>query len=139
PQTGPTDRRRDYIASGTMDDVGSVAASGARDVDRPRGTLRFATATERDAICTALSGERWIVTVTLAIEPLFRGRLGEAIEESIERALASRAAPGPGISSAGDADAALSDQLFRARRAGAPGIAVVLGPLRAATGALSAL
>jgi hypothetical protein len=82
-----------------------------------------------------------------------RGRLGDLIDESIERELAARGALGPGLTSdatsAGalrsgppqlaDRDSTLSDQLFRARRTGATGLAIVLGPLRAATGACGAL
>ena len=73
------------------------------------------------------------------IGPSARGRLGEAIDEAIEDALAARGATGPGITSGSDRDATLSDQLFRARRVGGRGLAIVLGPLRAAASPLSAL
>jgi hypothetical protein len=80
-----------------------------------------------------------IVVELEGIGPSIRGRLADALGEAIERELATRGAPGPGITGAGDLDGALSDQLFRARRAGAAGLAIVLGPLRAAAGFSSAL
>ncbi len=101
--------------------------------------LRFASADERDAECIRLARIGMIVVELEGIGPSVRGRLGETIGEAIERELAARGAPGPGIESAGDLDAALGDQLYRARRVGGLGIAVVLGPLRRASGALGAL
>ncbi len=73
------------------------------------------------------------------VGPSARGRLAELITETIERELTARGEASPGLADAADRDALLSDQLFRARRSGATGIAVVLGPLRAATGAMGAL
>ncbi len=101
--------------------------------------VTFATPTERDAACGQLAESGMIVVELEGIGPSARGHLADAIDEAIERELAVRGGAGPGITSASDRDAALSDQLFRARRLGAPGIAIVLGPLRAAAGALGAL
>jgi hypothetical protein len=107
------------------------------------GQARFATAEERDAACNRLGDAGMIVVELAGIGSSARGRLGEMLDEAIEHALALQGAPGPGIASVitseGDRDAALSDQLFRARRAGATGLAVVLGPLRGALGPLRAL
>jgi hypothetical protein len=61
-----------------------------------------------------------------------RGRLADVIDEAIERELAARGAASPGIGSSSDADAALSDQLFRARQVGVRRVCLALGPLRAA-------
>jgi hypothetical protein len=103
------------------------------------GDVRFATADERDEASVRFGRARMIVAELEGVGPSARGRLAELISETIERELAARGAAGPGMTSVADRDAMLSDQLFRARRAGATGIAIVLGPLRAATGALGAL
>jgi len=103
------------------------------------GEVRFATLDERDAASVRLERTGHLVAELEGIGPSARGRLGEAIDEAIEDALTARGATGPGITSGSDRDATLSDQLFRARRVGGRGLAIVLGPLRAATSALSAL
>ena len=103
-----------------------------------RGVV-FAPADARDAASVQLERRGMIVATLEGIGPSRRGRLAEAIDEALERGLAARGAASPGITCGSDRDATLSDQLFRARRAGATGLAVVLGPLRAAAGALGAL
>ena len=103
------------------------------------GGVRFATQAERDGASGRLQRTGFVVAELEGIGPSQRGRLGEAIDGAIERALAARGAAGPGVTSGDDRDATLSDQLFRARRVGTQGLAIVLGPLRAATGGLSAL
>jgi hypothetical protein len=103
------------------------------------GEVRFATLDERDAASVRLERTGHLVAELEGIGPSARGRLGEAIDEAIEDALAARGATGPGITSGSDRDATLSDQLFRARRVGGRGLAIVLGPLRAAASPLSAL
>jgi hypothetical protein len=108
-------------------------------VTTTRGDLRFATTDERDEASVRLGREGMLVAELEGVGPSARGRLAELIAETIERELTARGEASPGLPSATDHDALLSDQLFRARRSGATGIAVVLGPLRAATGALGAL
>ncbi len=103
--------------------------SSARETSR----ARFLDAEQREEACRLLEAEHALVVRIDAIGASARGRLGEVIEEAIERELDARGAAPPGIGSASDADAALSDQLFRARRVGATGIALALGRLRAAT------
>jgi len=80
-----------------------------------------------------------IVVEVEGIGPSARGRLADVLDDALEQELAARGATGPGLTSASDRDAALSDQLFRARRLGAPGLAIVLGPLRATANAVGAL
>jgi hypothetical protein len=109
----------------------------SRPVDR--GATVFANAAERDRTSGELAISGMLVVELEGIGPSIRGRLRDAVDDAIERELSARGAAGAGISSSSDPDAALSDQLFRARRIGAPGIAIVLGPLRAAAGALGAL
>jgi hypothetical protein len=120
------------------------AATPTLDLFRERaiagtGEVRFATQEERDAACVQLERAGHVVAELEGVGPSARGRLGEAIDVAIEDALAARGAAGAGITSGSDRDATLSDQLFRARRTGGQGLAIVLGPLRAAAGALSAL
>jgi hypothetical protein len=61
--------------------------------------------------------------------PAARGRLGLTIEEAIEGALARRGACAPGIGASSDLDAALGDQLYRARLIECTGIALALPTL----------
>lgn len=107
--------------------------------DGAHGDLRFATTDERDEASVRLGRAGMLVAELEGVGPSARGRLAELIAETIERELAARGEASPGLLCATNPDALLSDQLFRARRSGATGIAVVLGPLRAATGALGAL
>jgi hypothetical protein len=99
-----------------------------------RGEFRFVTADEREAACLQLARDGVLVATLEGIGPSVRGRLAEALYEAIEQELASRSAPGPGLNTPDNLDSALSDQLFRARQAGASGIAAVLGPLHCLTG-----
>src|SRR5580692_6154254 len=76
-----------------------------------------------------------VATLVLRLERVgasARGRLADVIDEAMERELAARGAASPGIGSSSDADAALSDQLFRARQVGIRRVCLALGPLRAA-------
>src|ERR1019366_9063847 len=114
----------------------SIASSSSGE---GTGEVRFAPLDERDATSVRLERTGHLVAELEGIGPSARGRLGEAIDEAVEEALAARGAAGPGITSGSDRDATLSDQLFRARRVGGRGLAIVLGPLRAAASPLSAL
>ncbi len=113
----------------------------------PLGTVRFVRPDERDTVREALDRAGWVVAELDGIGPSIRGRLGDVIDDAIEGALRARGEAGPGVAIAGlgssaslaQRETALSDQMYRARRAGAKGIAVVLGPLRAAAGPLGAL
>jgi hypothetical protein len=100
---------------------------------------RFASVRERTETCARLAREGVVMVELEPIASSVRGRLGDVIDEAIERALTARGAAPPGILATSDRDASLSDQLFRARRAGATGIALVLGPLHAALGPSAAL
>lgn len=119
--------------------MSEAAVSQESEAPSPRGAVRFASADARDEACVQLRRQGWVVVEIEGIGPSARGRLAEVIEEATERELASRGAAGPGVTAASDEDAALSDRLFRARRAGACGIAIVLGPMRAAGNAFRAM
>ena len=71
------------------------------------------------------------LAVTVRAYGTQRGGLAEHIEEAIESALRAAGAGPAGISFDRDEDTRLSDQLFRARRAGHDGIAIRLTALRA--------
>jgi hypothetical protein len=73
------------------------------------------------------------------LEPWARGSLAERIDDAVEDALATRNAPGPGVESAGDRESALGDQLFRARRQGATGMAILIGSLTSLADAKGAI
>jgi hypothetical protein len=118
-------------ASSTPTAVGAAGATSGR--------LAFGKAIERDAECGSLRMSGMIVVELEGVGPSLRGRLADAIDDAIERELGARGAAAPGLTSASGPDVALGDQLFRARRVGAPGIAIVLGPLRAAAGPRCAL
>ncbi len=120
-------------------DVRSDAAGAGALELQSAGHVVFAAEDERDAACLRLERGGMVVAELEGIGPSRRGRLAEAIDEAIDSRLAARGAAAPGITSGSDRDATLSDQLFRARRSGATGLAIVLGPLRALTGALAAL
>lgn len=123
--------------------VGSGFASNAA-AWTPAGP-RFACPGDRDSACEALARAGFVVVEIEGIGPSMGGRLGDVIDEAIERELRASGAAGPGmadLTAAGDTGArraALGNQLYRARSAGALGIAVVLGPLRAAAGTCGAL
>ncbi|MCL2450152.1 MAG: hypothetical protein FWD17_14490 [Polyangiaceae bacterium] len=102
------------------------------------GYVRLATALERDAASIRLCDDGWLV-VAVEIDAPMRGRLYEAIDASIERELGEWHACEAGSGCAGNVRANLVDQLGRASRAGARGIAIFLNPLRAAAGPMGAL
>jgi hypothetical protein len=93
----------------------------------------------RCRLCLELEGSGLLVVRIDEIPSSLRGRLGESIELAIENALEERGTVGPAIAPTGAADASLSDQLYRARRGGATGIAIALGSLARVTGALGVL
>jgi hypothetical protein len=105
--------------------------------------VRFLGTQERVQAVGALIQAGLFVVAVEGIDSSARGKLGEVIDEAIERELHARGAMGQGLIGVSSfdsyRDAALSDQLFRARRVGASGLAVVLGPLRPATNPLGAL
>lgn len=100
--------------------------------------VRFAASDERDAASVRLEFEGMVVAELEGIGPSARGRLAELIAETIDRELLARGWGVPGLTNPEDREAMLSDQLFRARCAGATGIAILLGPLQALRASSSA-
>ena len=99
------------------------------------GEVAFASAEEQVQRSAELLGSGAML-VTLPPPSLdARGRLGDILEELVERELARRGAPSPYLSAWSampeDATARLANQLFRARTVGASGLAIAMGTLAA--------
>ncbi|MDF2697848.1 MAG: hypothetical protein K0S65_6231, partial [Labilithrix sp.] len=110
-----------------------VTANARRDA--LCGEVVFASAEEQSPRSTELLGAgALLVTVPPPMKDA-RGRLGEILEELVERELARMGAPSPYLAAWSampeDATARLADQLFRARTVGATGLAIAIGSLRA--------
>jgi hypothetical protein len=95
-------------------------------------SVSFMSAEDRSLLVADLERQGVLVVSIDGVSASARGRLNDVIDEAVEEALHARGAAGPGIGSTSDADAALSDQLFRARRIGATALALSLGSLSAA-------
>ena len=116
-----------------------VSAEPAARADAKREVLRgevlFASAEEQSQRCTELLGAGALLVTLPPPAPQARGRLGELLEELVERELARHGAPSPYLAAWSampeDAQARLADQLFRARTVGATGLAIAMGSLRA--------
>lgn len=104
------------------------------------GELAFVDAAERDARAEELATDGALV-VRWEPSAAARGRVEAAVDAAIEDALAEEGevAPGIGGSEGTPADERLSDQLFRVRRAGRSGLALVLGTLEPAATPMGAL
>jgi len=73
------------------------------------------------------AGSRGLLTVDLpAPGPAARGRLALLLESAIEQALERRGSAPPGMDASTDLDTSLSDQLYRARKVDASGLAIWL-------------
>ena len=99
------------------------------------GELAFLSAEAQVQRTAELLGEGAIVVEVAAPSASLRGRLADHLDELVERALGVRGAPSPylvawsAMPEDADAGARLADQLFRARSAGATGIAIAMGSL----------
>jgi hypothetical protein len=101
--------------------------------------VRFAGTELREKLLSSSEAEGWL-PVRISMPGLqSRGRLGLLLEESIERSLESRGACPPGIGAFADSDASLSDQLYRARLLGSPGLALAIERLEAIANQAGAL
>lgn len=114
--------------------VGSNGAAGARR-EELRGDVVFASEHEQAQRSVELLGEGALLVTVPPPRPDVRGRLGEVIEELVERELARMGAPSPYLAAWSampeDAQARLADQMFRVRTVGATGLVIALGTLRA--------
>jgi hypothetical protein len=103
------------------------------------GFARFATTDEQAAERVRLTSSGMLVVELRDIRASARGRFADLINEEIEAALEDSGAGAAAIAWSRDREAVLGDQLRRAQRAGASGIAILLGSMRAAGGATGAL
>jgi hypothetical protein len=103
--------------------------------------VRFVGSELRKELLRSYEAEGWMTVSVDVPGAQSRGRLGLLLEEAIERSLEARGACPPGIGASADSDASLSDQLYRARLLGAPGVALAiesLGSISNRAGALDA-
>ena len=111
----------------------AIAPPSAPDTERLQaacGSVRF----QDTAPSAEVDAARLLVRVEkIAISS--RGRLAELIDDAIERELQARHAGPTGLGAARDADALLSDQLFRARRVGVVEMTLALPRLATIAGA----
>lgn len=99
-----------------------------------RGGVVFASAEEQLQRCTELLGRGALLITMPPPSADARGRLGDVLEELVERELARMGAPSPYLAAwcamPEDAQARLADQLFRTRTVGATGLVIAMGSLR---------
>jgi hypothetical protein len=118
----------------------SVPAQTSVDArSAPTGEVRFVTREEAVRLRGALEAARLLFVQVDDLGAGTRGRLAEAIDDAIERALRDRGGAPPGIAATSDAGDALADQLYRTRQIGRVGIAIDVGALSALVDARGAL
>ena len=93
---------------------------------RPEENICFVGSELKRRLLSSCESEGWMPVCVEIPGAQGRGRLGLILEEAIERSLEARGACPPGISASADSDASLSDQLYRARLLGAPGLALAI-------------
>jgi hypothetical protein len=119
---------------GRMRNPGSPPPFGTHSAiieDPIAGDLAFANAEARRLRSDDFALRGSFVVRLEVIEASARGRLGDVIDEAIERELSARGCAAPGVGAACERESSLGDQLFRARRSGAKAICIALGPLHA--------
>ena len=132
----PERTRHGYIRGLTMDAL--LLPPTQLPCGRAGGEVRFVAAHECEIAKRDLIRDSVIVVDVGPFGAAARGRLRDVVDGAIERELgALRAGPAP--ASACEREATLTDQLARAERAGAAGLAIVIGPLGGATGPDGAL
>lgn len=104
--------------------------------DAPRtpalhGEVALTGGADRARVERSVAGDGWLTVAVPSPPRAARGLLAEHIEAAIDACLVAVGAPPPGAACGESLDASLSDQLFRARLAGAKGLVVSLGSLSA--------
>ncbi len=110
-----------------MSDV-SASSLGTRDIC---GSTAFASSEELGEKILAWR-RAGIFVVRVDVDASARGRFEDVVDDAIDSALAAHGGLPPSMVGALERDAACSDRIFRARRLGFYGIAVVFGSLKAA-------
>jgi hypothetical protein len=108
---------------------------GAVSDDRSAGAARLGLALEakKESFISEATAMSLLFVDVGAPRASARGRLALCVEGAIERALDGRGAPGPSVRRSDDLHALLSDQIARARAAGATGLSIWFGPLESIT------
>jgi hypothetical protein len=101
--------------------------------------IRFVGSDLQKSLLRKCEAEGWLPVCVEIPGAQSRGRLGLVLEEAIERSLEARGACPPGIGASADSDASLSDQLYRARLLGAPGLALAVERLESIANRAGAL
>jgi hypothetical protein len=131
------DRMRMSVPAQTSPSKIDGATVDARSA--PAGEVRFVTREEAVRLRGALEAARLLFVQVDDLGAGTRGRLAEAIDEAVERALRDRGAAPPGIAATSDAGDALADQLYRTRQIGRVGLAIDVGALSALVDARGSL
>jgi hypothetical protein len=94
-----------------------------------RGEVSLVDRGQRALHESDITAANWLLVPVAPPRPALRGRFALLVETAVEEALERRGAPPPGVGASSDLDASLSDQLYRARLVGSPGIAISIGSL----------
>jgi hypothetical protein len=94
-----------------------------------RGEVSLVDRGQRALHESDITAANWLLVPVAPPRPALRGRFALLVETAIEEELERRGAPPPGVGASSDLDASLSDQLYRARLVGSPGIAISIGSL----------
>src|SRR5271155_2728195 len=168
-QTGPNLQRRGFFCSTAMhrETRHEMSPSGGGPVSTTepkaltgnaegrghgnghgRGQVCFVGETRRASLYEELAAAGFLVIHVEGTSPAYparparparRSALSDQVGDAIDRAIRARGGPGPGLIADGDRDATLGDQLFRARRVGATGLAPILHGLHDTARELGAL
>jgi hypothetical protein len=92
------------------------------------GEIAFVSPEVQTQRTAELLGMRVLVVEVPPIAASMRGRLGEHVDDCVERALAAHGAPAAYLVSG---ESGIAEQLFRARSVGASGIAIAMGSIAA--------
>ncbi len=114
---------------------GAAPHAGSARREELRGDVVFASEQEQAQRSIELLGAGALLVTVPPPRPDARGRLGEVIEELVERELARMGAPSPYLAAWSampeDAQSRLADQLFRVRTVGATGLVIAVGTMSA--------
>src|SRR5664279_3294965 len=138
--TGRTGQKLGQMRHISSDDTSMMTESGFEMPSlRQAARVYFVGAQLREKLLGDSEAEGWL-PVRIPLPGMHgRGRLGLILEEAIEKTLEARGACAPGIGACADSDASLSDQLYRARLLGAPGLALAIEQLKAIANQAGAL
>jgi len=94
--------------------------------NRSVGRILLTRVEDRSKVLSEAGSEGLLTVDIPAPGPAARGRLALLLESGIEQALERRGSAPPGMDASTDLDTSLSDQLYRARKVGASGLAIWL-------------